>query len=181
MVKKSTSKKSAPKQTKMRGAGRLTKAPADLAARLVSGESQTAIARELGVRQDTIKRWVGHPTVIAEIAELRRAALTAARRRLEAGSEEAVDVVLRTMTEDTGSRCEVCGRSGATPRDRLTAAEMVLSRVGLPKSSAVVIEAAAAVQLSPSDDGTILRCAADILHERGLTELADRLREVEGG
>lgn len=153
--------------------------PADLVERLAAGAAFCDIASAYGVDRGTVAKWAGLPEVVAGVEELRGRTLADARRRLSGALDPAVSAVFDVFG-DVAGRCEHCGRSGANPRDKLSAAELVFDRLGLPATKVTEVSGTVGLPVPTATDAeserTIVDEAASILEERGHHKLAEDVR-----
>lgn len=169
--------------------------PAEFLVMLAAGRSHVSIAAELGRPADTIGNWAKLPEVVEEVKAIRARDLEEARARLAALRQPAVATVSEVMTREGPYLCRACeaevtcecGRpvtiDHAPPRDRLRAAEMVLDRVGLPKTEVTELSGAVgqAGPLTAVGKAEVLTAAAELLDADGFGDLAEKVRAAIGG
>lgn len=88
------------------------------------GMTNRAIAKTIGVVEETVCRWLKEPAVQRRIAEIGDAAIHDARATLERAAGESARTLVKIQR----------GQGGKTAVLRLRAAESILSRVGIGTS-----------------------------------------------
>ena len=157
---------------------RRTRAPADIAARLASGNSLSSIAADLNCDREQVAKWNADPKIQAEIARIEAMASEDAIRMLKGAKGSAVSRLVAVLD---GKKCEACGRSPATDRDAIRASEAILGRTGLPVSNRTEVSGSVKVDLDatlsePQMEAEILEEAALIAEEAGDLELSRAIR-----
>lgn len=106
-------------------------APPEMRARVAElralGRGVAAIARETGLGETTVRRWLKAPELAAEVRQISEDTRKAALDKLKAGAEGAVDRLLQIVRE---------GEDG----DAIAAAKTLLSRVGIVEGAALQLQ-----------------------------------------
>jgi transposase-like protein len=116
---------------------------------LESGYTVAAVARRLDLRASTVWGWADSDAARAAIEQGKE------RRRAILGQnlEEASDLALNALVE-------VAGDVGASPRDRVKAAESILDRCGITPETAATGESRAIVAVDIDFDERLARIVA---------------------
>lgn len=112
--------------------------PVELPALIASGQSFASIASIYGVHRDTVARWAERPDVIEGVEALAAVAMRAARARIRAMTEKALDTLAEVMDD-----------ADEAP-SRVSAAKAVLERV-LPSLQGVEVHGGVTVKTEPAD------------------------------
>lgn len=157
---------------------RRVRPPADFAAAVADGKSNTQLAEQFGANRDTIAQWLKDAVVIQQIADIQEAISADLRRRLRPALAKAVDAHMDALEAD--SKCPNCREPIANLSLRLEAARSIMDRAGLPKAEITLLTGA--VDLGDASDeqleGEVVTDAADILDGWGQHELAEQVRAV---
>jgi hypothetical protein len=96
---------------------------------MATGSSMQEAADTVGVHVQTIYRWMDDPEFAAEIDKLQQLTQKAAVSRLRGAAQRAADTLAAAMNEGTWS-------------ERIRAADLLLSRIGVEAGSRVTVQTA---------------------------------------
>lgn len=101
------------------------------------------VADELGVNERTVRKWMDEAEFAAELEAESTAIREAARRKLSAAVDQALEVHLANMKRATAKRIREAQRDRATAQ---RAAESILDRVGIERTTGTKVAGDVRVQ-----------------------------------